>query len=84
MNIEKITWIDSRGVGSNWDFIENIKNETCHCVSVGVVIGEDHQAITVAPHIVFKPDSSELEQVCGEMSIPKTAIIERIFLEKSE
>lgn len=76
-----IKWIDSRGVGSQWIQMKHIEqHNACICESVGWIIHEDDSVIEIAPHR-SDIESGDQMQVCGEMVIPKVAILERITLE---
>lgn len=76
--IEQIEWLDSFGCTSGWSAIQPI--ETCLiCHSVGYVISENENAISLANSIALETDHT-VEQANGVMTIPKVAIISRIEL----
>jgi len=71
-----IRWIDARGVGPEWqDLNECEKEEMKDYVieSVGFVIRETVTAIHITPHIEHKEG-----HFCGDMQIPKSAIIDKL------
>jgi hypothetical protein len=69
--LAKVCWVDSRGVSAHWQELEHIRNDgVCHVWSVGWVIRDTEEFIQLCPHIGHDPD-----QGCGEMSIPKVAIV---------
>ena len=74
--LAKVCWIDSRGASSNWRHFEDIAEDSdiCRCWSVGWVISETDEKITICPNIGHDPD-----QGCGEMSIPKIAVVSMEF-----
>lgn len=80
MKIERIDWVDSRGVTDRWSRIDDLEdNEPCKMVSVGWVFKEDGDQVQIAPHVGLEDDKSE-HQVTGVMTIPKRCITHRIRL----
>lgn len=80
MKIERIDWVDSRGVTDHWSRIDDLEdNEPCNMVSVGWVFKEDEKQIQIAPHVGLEDDVAE-RQVSGVMTIPKQCITHRIRL----
>lgn len=80
--LEYIEWADSIGVGSSWEHMENLAAKLHVCFSVGWIVKETRKVIVVVPHI--SPKSNEHNSVdsgCGDMTIPKSAIIKRKRLE---
>lgn len=77
--IEYIKWIDSFGCSSGWTLINNLKEEvSMECHSVGFVIDENDTYILLVPHYHEKNDDvGAQESGCGDMAIPKVAILER-------
>ena len=71
----KVTWSDSAGATSNWQWSEDFKLRPYKMVSVGFVWKETKKMIAIAPHIEDHSESGEIEQACGVMVIPKHAII---------
>lgn len=66
-----IEWHDSRR-GEGWTRLEDLKTEHrfSTCLSVGWILFEDSDAITLAGHIGNNP-----EQCCGDMTIPVCSIV---------
>ena len=82
MKLKLIEWQDSRGVSAQWQFISTVKDDNlCICNSVGWVIKESKECVTIAPHIGIEIDGDN--QVCGEMHIPKRSILKMKTLRKS-
>lgn len=79
--IEKITWQDSYGVSPGWNVLDTKKAHCPPCDSVGWVVFEDETIIVVAPHRCEPYTLDEPEHICGEMIIPKCAILSREILQ---
>lgn len=71
-----VRWVDSFGVHADWREVSDYSPVPIHyCYSVGWIIGEDKNSIILAPHL--SPENKEIgavEQVCGDMVIPKCSI----------
>ena len=68
MRIIKINWVDSVRA-SDWTLLEDIDDKPLDCVSVGFLIKETDEQITIAQNYGIKP-----EQVCNLMTIPRCSI----------
>ncbi len=69
-----IEWQDARGASPEWREIDIAREDgMCICKSIGWVIRENDKFIQLAPHFGQDP-----EQVCGDMTIPKSAIIKKL------
>jgi hypothetical protein len=76
-----VEWEDSQGVGQSWEFLDaNEPPEVLKCKSVGWLLYESKERITVLPHIAQTPRG----QGCGDMTIPRSAILSCKTLEVSE
>lgn len=74
MKLVMVEWVDSYGVSSSWEDTSDIsKVQPVNCVSVGWVLFEDDTVVTVLPHKAILPGGGT--QGCGEMTIPRQAII---------
>ena len=74
-----VRWVDSFGSSSEWSETEGLEAKSHVCHSVGWLKAESDDSIVVIPHI--SPANSEIgsdEHGCGDMTIPKRAIIEQI------
>jgi len=71
---EIIHWIDSCHHGSGWVDKDTISPSAAVCVSIGYVLHEDANFITLAAHLADT-------QVAGAMSIPKLAITYRMKIQ---
>lgn len=74
--IKKIKWLDSYGCTNRWKEIENI-TEKLICETVGFVISETSDLISLANSIAYETDET-VEQANGIMTIPKVSIVEII------
>lgn len=75
-NLVKVVWVDSYGCGSAWEPLSSLKAMKHECVSVGYIVKDNGQCLVVVPHI--SPENVVLavdEQGCGEMIIPKVAVV---------
>jgi len=82
---EVIKWVDAYGVGSSWYEINDFSISNHYCFSVGWVVKENEESIVICPHI--SPENDEIESNrngCGEMTIPKSAIVSRKKLKVSK
>lgn len=82
--LQLIEWVDSFGCSSTWSPTDSIKEDIKPyiCTSVGFVVFENDSLVVVVPHIA--PEDKELgskEQGCGDMAIPKSAILKRKTLQ---
>ena len=71
MRLVLVDWIDSRGVGTDWEFFTDpltTKPKPCYIKSVGWLAHEDDECVVVIPHV------ADDKQGCGDMTIPKIAI----------
>ena len=72
--IKKIKWLDSYGCTNSWQKIESI-TEKLICETIGYVISETDELISLANSIAYETDET-VEQANGVMTIPKVSIIE--------
>ncbi len=77
-----IRWVDSFGVGSVWEELNDIKDEAHCCYSVGWLVGDGDNVKVLVPHISPKNESLGCNLTgCGDMAIPVSAIVEIKYLE---
>jgi hypothetical protein len=73
---EVIEWVDSSGAG-HWKTLPQSKPPSLtRCISVGWVIGETKECVEIASTWSPEDDTTD-EQCCGDMTIPKVAIVSR-------
>jgi len=85
MDLVYIKWIDSFGCNAGWTTIEDIMDEVeMKIESVGWVAQETSKYILLVPHVhgavQLGKDRLAKESGCGDMAIPKSAIVERRIL----
>lgn len=74
--IVAVKWVDSYGCSPSWEAIQDISPKLHFCYSVGWVAQESNDVLVIVPH--FSPENSEIGATahgCGDMTIPKRAII---------
>lgn len=85
MNFRQLTyikWQDSVGCGSHWAETDGSEALDHFCHSVGWVVAESDRSLVIVPHI--SPESEALgvsNQGCGDMTIPKPAIVQRVVMD---
>lgn len=73
-----LKWVDSAGV-DGWVHRTSVTHGTHVCFSVGWIVDEDDEAITLAGHVSC--DRGRAQSFSGMISIPKLAILERAALQ---
>ena len=69
MKIIEITWLDSKGITSEWEHKEDIKPlKPCLVTSVGYLLEDMKEYKTIV-------QSEGEEQLLGRMTIPKSCIV---------
>ena len=68
-----VVWEDAFGCPAGWEMLEDIERETSVVHSVGFVIEETEQTITLAPHVAGQ--NREERQFAGVITLPKRQII---------
>lgn len=64
-----VRWLDACSETDNeWTPIENFKGRTVICESLGFLISETKDSVTIAGHLAD-------EDFCGEITIPKGCIL---------
>jgi hypothetical protein len=81
--LELIVWKDSYGCSPVWEELdESAPLQVMLCESIGRVIRETDEAVLIAPHsTLYKLDAIIMKQYCGDMTIPKCAIVSRSVLQ---
>lgn len=72
MKLTVIEWVDSFG-GGHWFHKDEFKPQIAECVTVGIVLAETPEYVTVTSTI----SENEDEQLYAPMSIPKCCIKKR-------
>lgn len=63
-----VEWLDSRR-GEGWVRLDELESTLTKCRSVGWIIAQDKESLTLAGHLGDNP-----AQCCGDLTIPKRAI----------
>ena len=78
-----IEWEDSMGCSAHWEDIDKLEPEPLLCRSVGWVVYESDKAIVLVPHLAPKCNGMEYPQGCGDMTIPVSAVRNRVEIRPS-
>lgn len=63
-----IEWLDSKGITNQWEYVDDIESlKPCQCHSVGFLIEETKEYITIAQSI-------NESQILGRTAIPQCSI----------
>jgi len=80
-HFDLVEWEDSYGCSPRWeDFsLPTINGLTCR--SVGWLISQNDRNILIAPHVA-ENEALGIKQACGDMTIPRAAILKviKIFI----
>lgn len=74
-----LEWLDSAS-SQGWSSIEDYKPDGIFCKSVGWIIRETEDLITIASNIGAPTLDKSVDQACGWMTIPKAVIRARRIL----
>ena len=85
MKMVLVEWVDSFGCSPSWEELPQKGSKvTCMvCRSLGWLVYEDDKVIVVAPHLSNEHDKCAV-QACGEMTIPKVAVIRCVMVKEDE
>lgn len=75
-------WDDAFGVPAGWFFKEDIEKTVSRVCSVGFLIDETEETLTIAPHI--GGNNQEQQQYAGFLTIPRKQITYFSSLELSD
>ncbi len=81
LDVEVIEWVDSQGDGSWRPLGEAAKSDMSRCTSVGYIVGESDDAVTLAQSIDPGVEDERRAMVDNTVTIPKVAITSRKVLE---
>jgi hypothetical protein len=84
MKLVLIEWVDSHA-GRGWQDKDRIKMsaEPLYCKSVGWLITENKSCKVIVPHISGEKNRGTILQGCGDLTIPKIAIIKTTILKRN-
>lgn len=72
-DLKFVVWEDAFGCPAGWEDEESVERGTSVVHSVGFVLEETEQTLTLAPHIAGQ--NRENRQFAGVMTLPKRQII---------
>jgi hypothetical protein len=75
MELVMVYWVDSHSA-SGWQSLDKLETMTrpLHCRSVGYLLSEKGETVVIGPHINGDEGIEEINQVCGDLAIPKCSI----------
>jgi hypothetical protein len=68
-----VQWLDS-GYSSGWQPVADIEPEVMVCNSVGWITASNRECLVLISHLI-EPNSRAPKQGCGDMTIPRAAIL---------
>lgn len=72
----RVEWRDSYGVGASWQEIDDfLEAPSLSCFSVGWLVLETKECLVIVPHLSEQGHAHAKEQGCGDMTIPKEAVV---------
>lgn len=74
--IVHIFWRDSYGVSAVWETLDGIKPVAVICESIGYLTFNDDEHVVIVPHYHPAVGGNGAGGGCGDMTIPRSAIIE--------
>lgn len=86
MHLALVIWRDSAGTGEKWSQLRDMDNHAPEIRSVGWVLFDDAEAITLVPHLTISRTSSKAYRGDGGTTIPRSAVqsVTMIELEGSD
>jgi len=69
-----VVWADAYGVSNEWEEEEEICTDIAHVQTVGYLLRNDKEAVSLASTLAIDPDGSE--RFVGVFNIPKGCVIE--------
>lgn len=73
-----VRWVDS-GTGGGWQFLTHLDAAPCECRTVGFLLHENKDSITVSSSLSFGTDGKP-NQAADPITIPKVAVKSRRFV----
>ena len=72
-----VEWRDAAGAGSDWSDVDWLEENrrTIVCRSVGWLAADTDLEIVLVPHLHPDTDDNAKSQGCGDIAIPKSAIL---------
>lgn len=79
-----VIWLDSYGVSSEWQEITEIVAPPLTVSSVGWLLHDGEDCIVIVPHLSQADHKHAKQQGCGDMTIPKVAVVSITELDKRD
>jgi len=80
MRLVLVEWVDSFGCSAQWQEILEVAPTPLHCQSVGWLAHDTEVCKVIIPHLSVVGHEHSLQQGCGDMTIPTSAILRMIDL----
>lgn len=76
-----VEWLDSHS-GRGWQAVEQFDKvaEPLYCRSVGWILSKNKDCVVIVPHVAGERSRDQLQQGCGDLTIPQRAILRTTVL----
>ena len=83
LNLVLVEWLDSHS-GKGWQPLSDIarNGDSVHCRSVGWLVSKTKTHVVIVPHLSGEADG--VPYGCGDLSIPKAAIIKMRVIQRGQ
>ena len=83
MKLVLVEWVDSHS-GRGWQDFDQLRaaSTLLHCRSVGWVASEENGCVVLVPHISGEKNGDIALHGCGDLTIPKKAIVRTTVLRR--
>ena len=83
MKLVLVEWLDSHS-GRGWQEIKRLSeaSDPLYCRSVGWVVSERNGCLVLVPHISGEKNRDIVLHGCGDLTIPKKAIVKTTVLRR--
>ncbi len=83
MKLILVEWVDSHS-GRGWQDLDNLKKASVplYCRSVGWLASERNGCVVLVPHLSGEKNDSIALHGCGDLTIPKKAIVRTTILRR--
>lgn len=75
-----VEWLDHYELGPDWAEINDLTPQIAVCFSVGWVLAETDEILTLCPHLSLDPDDDDPTGTSSQLNIVKGAIRRMSFL----
>ena len=77
-----VEWLDSYGCSTNWTELDGIQPQSMMCRSVGWLVYEDDRNLVIVPHVTSRDHAHAEQQGCGDMTIPRPAVVSVVDMQE--